>query len=63
MHELILTTRQTTKTRNTFANNISTDTKLSKDQISRLIQSGGSFSAWLRNTGKKKTTKCSYSFS
>ena len=29
-HELILTTRQTTKIRNVFANNMSTDIKLSK---------------------------------
>ena len=32
-HELFLTTTQTTKIRNAFANNISTDTKLSKAQI------------------------------
>ena len=42
-HELFLTTRQTTKIRNAFANNMSTDTKLSKAQISKIIQSGGSF--------------------
>ena len=33
-HELFLTTTQTTKIRNPFANNISTDIKLSKVQIS-----------------------------
>ena len=33
-HELFLTTRQTTKIRNPFANNISADIKLSKAQIS-----------------------------
>ena len=32
-HEVFLTTTQTTKKRNAFANNISTDTKLSKAQI------------------------------
>ena len=41
-HELFLTTRQTTKIRNVFANNMSTDIKLSKGQISKIIQSGGS---------------------
>ena len=40
-HELSLTTRQTTKLRNTIENNISTDIKLSKAQISKIIQSGG----------------------
>ena len=41
-HELFLTTRQTTKVRNAFANNISTDIKLSLDQLSKIIQLGGS---------------------
>ena len=40
-HELLLTTRQKTKLRNTFNNNTSTDLKLSKAQISKIIQSGG----------------------
>ena len=40
-HELLLTTRQTTKLRNVIENNISTDIKLSKAQISKIIQSGG----------------------
>ena len=40
-HRLLLTKRQKTKLRNTFNNNISTDLKLSKAQISKLIQSGG----------------------
>ena len=34
-HELFLTTRQTTKARNVFANYMSTDVKLSKAQISK----------------------------
>ena len=38
-HELLLTTRQKTKVRNAF-NNMSTDLKLSKAQISKIIQSG-----------------------
>ena len=40
-HELLLTTRQTTKLRNATENNMSTDIKLSKAQISEIIQSGG----------------------
>ena len=40
-HELLLTTRQTTKLRNSVENNLSTDMKLSKIQISKIIQSGG----------------------
>ena len=55
-HELFLTTRQTTKIRNAFANNMSTDIKLSKAQISKIIQSGGSFGSWLGNLGKKALT-------
>ena len=39
-HQLLLTTRQT-KLRNAFNNNVSTDLKLSKAQISKIIQSGG----------------------
>ena len=40
-HELLLTTRQKTKLRNAFNNNMSTDLKLFKAQISNIIQSGG----------------------
>ena len=40
-HELLLTTRQKTKLRNALNNNMSTDLKLSKAQISKIIQSGG----------------------
>ena len=40
-HELLLTTRQKTKLRNAFNNNMSTDLKLFKAQISKIIQSGG----------------------
>ena len=39
--ELLLTTRQTTKLRYATENNMSTDIKLSKAQISKIIQSGG----------------------
>ena len=40
-HELLLTTRQNTKLRNTFNNNMSTDLKFSKVRISKIIQSEG----------------------
>ena len=40
-HELLLTTRQSTKLRNAINNNMSTDIKLSKAQIKKIIQSGG----------------------
>ena len=40
-HKLLLTTRQKTKIRNAFNNNMSTDLKLSKAQISKIILSGG----------------------
>ena len=40
-HELLLTTRQSTKLRNAINNNLATDIKLSKAQIKKLIQSGG----------------------
>ena len=40
-YELLLTRRQKTKLRNALNNNISTDLKLSKAQISKIIQSGG----------------------
>ena len=41
-HELLLTTtRQTTKLRNAIENNMTTDIKLSKAQISKIIQTGG----------------------
>ena len=41
-HELLLTTRQKTKLRNPFNNNMSTDLiNLLKAQISKIIQSGG----------------------
>ena len=39
--ELLLTTKQKTKLRNAFNNNISIDLKLSRAQISKLIQSAG----------------------
>ena len=40
-HELFVTTRQKTNLRNAFNNSLSTDLKLTKAQISEIIQSGG----------------------
>ena len=40
-HELLLTTTQKTKLRNALNNNMSADLKLSKAQISEIVQSGG----------------------
>ena len=48
LHELLLTARQKTKLRNAFNNNMSTDLKLSKAQISKIIQPGGIFWSLLR---------------
>ena len=39
--KLLLTNRQVTNLRQAFANNLSTDIKLSKTQLSKMIQSGG----------------------
>ena len=39
-HELFLTIRQTTKLRNAIENNLQTDMKLGKAQISKIIKSG-----------------------
>ena len=47
-HELLLTTRQETRPRNAFENNMSTDIKLSKAEISKIIQSGGLLGSLLR---------------
>ena len=40
-HELLLTTRQKAKLRNVFNNNMSTDLKLFRAQISKILQSSG----------------------
>ena len=41
LHELLLTTRQATKLRNAIGNNVVTDIKLTKAQISKIVQFGG----------------------
>ena len=40
-HELLLTNRQVSSVRKAFSNNSSADTKFSKAQFSKMIQSGG----------------------
>ena len=40
-HKLLLTNRQVANPRKAFANHLSTDIKLSKTQLSKMIQSGG----------------------
>ena len=40
-HKLLLTNRQVVNLRKAFANNLSTDIKLSKIQLSKMIQSRG----------------------
>ena len=59
-HELFLITRQTNKIRirNAFSNNMSTNIKLSKAQIFRIIQS---CSSWVGNLGKKALTNIAMS--
>ena len=52
-HKLFLTTRQITKIRNPFANNMSTDIRLSQAQISKIIQSGGFLGKTLGKLSKK----------
>ena len=43
LHELLLTNRQVANIRKAFAKNTSTDIKLLKTQLSKMIQSGGFF--------------------
>ena len=46
-HELLLTDRRISILRKSFANNSSIDIKLSKSQLSKIIQSGGFLSRLL----------------
>ena len=48
LHELLLTTRQKTPLWNAFNNNISTDLKLSKAQVSKIIQSGKLLGSYIK---------------
>ena len=47
-HKSLLTNRQVSNLRKAFANNSSPDIKLSKTQLSKMIQSGGFLGRWLR---------------
>ena len=49
-YELLLISRQKTKLKNKFKNNMSTNIKLSKTQISKIIQSGGFLGSLLSKT-------------
>ena len=49
-HELLLTARPKTQLRNAFENNMSTDIKLFKRQIFKIIQSGGFLASLLSKT-------------
>ena len=59
-HELLLTTRQKTKLRNAFNNNASIDLKLSRAQISKIIQCGGFLGSLLMifRSINKRSKKC-----
>ena len=52
-HELFLTTRQKTKMRNAFTNKMSTDIKISKSQLTKIIQSGRFLGKTLGILGEK----------
>ena len=51
LHELLLTTQQKAKLRNALNNNTSTELKLAKAQISKIIQSGGFLGSLLSKLG------------
>ena len=55
-NESCLAGRQIIKIRNVFVNNMSTDIKVSKPRISKIIQWGESLASWLGNLGKKVLT-------
>ena len=46
-HKLLITNRQIANFRQAFVNNSSADIKLSKTQLSKMVQSGGVFSRLL----------------
>ena len=60
-HKLLLTNRHVANLRKGFANHLSTDIKLSKTQLSKMMQSGGllgSLSGPLLKTGLLLIKKC-----
>ena len=56
LNELLLTNRQIANLRKAFANNSSTDIKLSKNQLSKMIQTVGFFGSLLGPLLKKGLT-------
>ena len=52
-HELLLTTRQKTKIKNIFTDNMPTNIKLSNSQLAKMNQSGRFLGKKLVNLGKK----------
>ena len=52
-HELLLTTRQSTKLRNAINNNLATGIKFSKVQIKKIIQSGAFLSKLLSKLARQ----------
>ena len=61
-HELLLTTRQIASLRNAFNNNMSTDLKLFKAQINKIIQSGGFLGSLLSKLADESINESSNSF-
>ena len=60
-HKLLLTNRQVANLRKAFTNYLSTDIKLSKTQLSKMIQSGGFLGrllALLLKTGRTINKRC-----
>ena len=61
-NKLLLTTWQKTKVPNVFAKNMSTDIKLSKAQLSKIIKSGGLFGNMMGNLVKKSVNRSHWFF-
>ena len=55
-HKLLLANRKVANLRKAFANCLSTDIKLSKTQLSKMIQSGGSLGKLLGPVMKNRIT-------
>ena len=55
-HKLLLTNRQVANLRKTFANYLWTNIKLSKTQLSKMIQSEGFLGRLLLSTAKNRIT-------
>ena len=62
-HKLLLTDRQISSICQAFSNNSSVDTKFSKTQLSKMIQSGGFLGKLLGPSLKTNNEKCNYTIS